>query len=78
MSAIKDFYWEKRDGKWRVKWVPLGEGMVPWADIYSAYAKSGFTGPLSLHLEYPGGEELPAIQKDLDFMKKAVAAAYGA
>lgn len=78
MSAIKDFYWEKTNGKWRTHWCPLGEGMVPWADIFSAYAKAGFTGPLSLHLEYPGGEELPAIQKDLDFMKKQVAAAYGA
>jgi sugar phosphate isomerase/epimerase len=78
MSAIKDFYWEKANGKWRTRWCPLGEGMVPWAEIFAAYAKAGFAGPVSLHLEYPGGEELSAIQKDLEFMKKQVAAAYGA
>ncbi len=78
MSAIKDFYWEKQNGKWRTHWCPLGEGMVPWAGFFAAYAKAGFTGPLSLHLEYPGGEEIPAIQKDLAFMKQQVAAAYGA
>ncbi len=77
MSAIKDFYWEKRDGKWRTTWCPLGQGMVPWLDFFAAYAKAGYTGPLSLHSEYPGGEELSAIQKDLEFIKRQVASAYG-
>jgi len=76
MSAIKDFYWEKQNGKWRVRWCPLGEGMVPWKDVFAAYAKAGFTGPLSLHSEYPGGEDEPAMRKDFEFLRDAVAAAY--
>lgn len=78
MSAIKDFHWEKREGKWRTRWCPLGEGMVPWPEFFAAYAKASFTGPLSLHQEYPGGEELSAVRKDLEFMRKHVEAAYGA
>lgn len=76
MSAIKDFYWEKANGKWRNHWCPLGEGMVNWPAVFGEYAKAGFSGPLSLHLEYPGGDELSSIQKDLAFLKKAVDAAY--
>lgn len=76
MSAIKDFYWEKRDGKWRNRWCPLGEGMVPWPEFFAAYAKAGYMGPISLHMEYPGGDELAAIGKDLEYVKKQAEAAY--
>ena len=76
MVAIKDFYWEKADGKWKNHWCPLGEGMVPWPDFFGAFAKAGYTGPLSLHLEYPGGDDLPSLRKDLEFMRKQVNAAY--
>ncbi|MGQ9917616.1 MAG: sugar phosphate isomerase/epimerase family protein [Bryobacteraceae bacterium] len=77
MAAIKDFEWEKRDGRWRVAWRPLGEGMVPWPDVFRALARAGFTGPLSLHLEYPGGDDLPSIGRDLAFLRKQVDEAYG-
>jgi sugar phosphate isomerase/epimerase len=76
MSAIKDFYWEKQDGHWRVRWCPLGQGMVPWKEVFAAYAKAGFAGPLSLHSEYPGGEDEPAMRKDMEFLSSAIAAAY--
>lgn len=76
MSAIKDFYWEKRDGKWRVAWCPLGQGMVNWPEIFTAYAKANFSGPLSLHVEY-GKDSLDDIAHDLAFMKREVAKAYG-
>jgi sugar phosphate isomerase/epimerase len=75
MSAIKDFYWDKRDGKWRIAWCPLGQGMVNWPEIFKAYAKAGFTGPLSLHVEY-GKDSLDDIARDLAFMKAEVAKAY--
>lgn len=78
MSAIKDFEWEKRNGRWQVAWRPLGEGMVAWPEVFRAYAQAGFAGPLSLHLEYPGGEELDAIARDLAFLRRQVEAAYGA
>lgn len=76
MSAIKDFYWEKREGRWRTVWCPLGQGMVNWPEIFKAYAKAGFTGPLSLHVEY-GKDDLNDIAKDFAFMKAEVSKAYG-
>jgi len=78
MAAIKDFFWEKKDGKWRVRWCPLGQGMVNWPAVFAAFAKSGYSGPLSLHVEYETHDELAAIASDLAFMKKQVAQAYGA
>lgn len=78
MAAIKDFEWEKSGGRWRVAWRPLGQGMVPWREVFGAFARAGFTGPLSLHLEYPGGDDLPSIEKDLAFLRRQVEEAYGA
>lgn len=78
MVALKDFYWEKRDGRWRVKWCPMGEGMVDWPKVFSAFAAARFTGPISLHVEYDPPDELAAIARDLEFIKKQVGAAYGA
>jgi L-ribulose-5-phosphate 3-epimerase len=56
---------------------PLGEGMVDWPQFFSVLAKGNFTGPVSLQLEYQVKDELAAIRRDLDFLKKARAAAYG-
>jgi len=77
MVAVKDFYWEKQKGRWRVKWCPMGEGMVDWPKVFSAFAAARFTGPISLHVEYDPPDELAAIARDLEFIKKQVKAAYG-
>lgn len=76
MVAIKDFYWNKADGKWKPQWCPLGEGMVDWQRVFASLAASGFTGPMSLHVEYHSKDELDAIAKDAAFVKKQIAAAY--
>ena len=88
MIALKDFYWEKNAaGVWRQQNCPLGEGMVPWKPFFAALARSGFNGPVSLHLEYaiPGGtaaaiqeNTLAAAARDVAFVKKGLAEAYGA
>lgn len=78
MVAMKDAYWEKANGRWRPKWVPLGDGMVDWPEVFRSFAKSSFNGPISLHVEYNPKDELDAIARDLAFMKKQVNAAYGA
>lgn len=79
MVALKDFVWEKSGDGWRTRWVPLGQGMVRWAEFFQLLAKSGFDGPVSLHIEYdPGGatkaarfeNSFAAAERDLAFVRK--------
>ncbi|HOL72734.1 MAG TPA: sugar phosphate isomerase/epimerase family protein [Bryobacteraceae bacterium] len=78
MVALKDFYWAKKDGKWIVQWCPMGEGMVNWPKVFAALASARFAGPLSLHVEYHADDELAAMARDVAFIRKQLAAAYGA
>ena len=78
MVALKDFYWEKQNGRWRMKMCALGQGMVDWPRVFKMLAAAKFTGPISLHVEYDPPDELAAIGKDLEFMRAQVKAAYGA
>lgn len=56
--AIKDFIWQKKDGKWTVQNVPLGEGMVDFKTYFSLLKQYQIQVPVSLHFEYPlGGAE---------------------
>ena len=80
---VKDFYWEKKDGKWQVKSVPLGEGMVDFKKYFTMLKQNNITGPLSLHCEYDlGGAQdgarrltiskevfIAAVQKDLTTLR---------
>jgi sugar phosphate isomerase/epimerase len=87
MIAVKDFYWEKRPGVgWQATNCPLGEGMVDWKAFFSLVAGSGFSGPVSLHLEYeiPGAtttaqetNTLEAARRDLAYLKARLVEAYG-
>ena len=54
----------------------MGEGMVKWPEVFAMLA-AGFTGPLSMHHEYEPVGDLGAIARDLAYVKKLVAAAYG-
>ena len=73
MVAIKDCYWEKNPrGGWRERFCPLGEGMVDWKYFFGALAKSGFRGPLSLHIEYEAPDPLEAAGKDLEFLNRGL------
>ncbi len=76
MVAVKDFYWEKKNGKWAMKWCPLGQGMVDWPAVLKRMALAKFTGPLTLHVEYENPDELKAVAEDFAVMKKMVDAAY--
>jgi L-ribulose-5-phosphate 3-epimerase len=74
MIALKDFRWSKSPKGWIVENCPMGEGMVDWTWVSSAIKTSGFTGPISLHLEYeiPAGTRhtLDAARRDLALAKK--------
>ncbi len=81
--VLKDFRWEKVNGKWEVVNVPIGEGMVDFKGYFKILKEYGLTPPASLHLEYPlGGAEkgnyeisidknivFDAMKKDLDSVR---------
>ncbi len=84
-TDIKDYIWEKDNkGVWKVKNVPIGEGMVDWKTYFTEYKKLNIAAPVSIHYEYDlGGAEsgsktttmpLPEIKnylkKDLQFLKE--------
>lgn len=58
-TDIKDFIWEKdEDGKWKIKNVPLGEGMVDFEKYFTMYKSFNIQAPVSIHYEYDlGGAE---------------------
>jgi len=78
MAVVKDFVWEKVEGEWRTRWVPLGQGMVRFDDYMPLLVQADFPGPLSLHIEYdPGGDTKTqqleraqeAAARDLEFLR---------
>jgi sugar phosphate isomerase/epimerase len=75
--AIKDFRWGQENGKWRVQYVPLGEGMVDFTAFLKSYKALGFSGPITVHGEYDlGGAEHGHAKPTMDlnrisgFLKK--------
>jgi len=56
--VLKDFYWGKVAGKWKIVNVPIGEGMVDFDAYFKRLKSYGLKPPVSLHCEYPlGGAE---------------------
>jgi sugar phosphate isomerase/epimerase len=54
--AVKDCMWAKgSNGKWKSEFVPMGSGMVYFAEFFKMVKQSGFNGPLQIHYEYPLG-----------------------
>ena len=56
---------------------PMGEGMVDWTAFFRVLAQSAFAGPLSIHMEYQRQDELGAMTKDLEFVRKHIEQAWG-
>lgn len=58
-TDIKDFHWNKDPkGVWRIKSVPLGEGMVDFDLYMKEFKKLDLSDPVSIHFEYDlGGAE---------------------
>lgn len=55
--VMKDFVWEKRDGRWRVVNTPIGEGMVDFPAYMKQLKDLNITAPISIHFEYTMPEE---------------------
>ena len=65
-TAIKDFLWERGAQGWRIKNVPLGQGMVNFEAYFGLVKKYNITGPISVHFEYPlPHEEAPERPKEI-------------
>jgi len=76
-TAIKDFYWKKDNGKWKITNVPLSEGMVDFDAYIKEYISLGISGPVTIHYEYDlggaqSGSKNPtmSLKEISDFMKK--------
>jgi sugar phosphate isomerase/epimerase len=82
--VLKDYRWEKIDGKWQALNVPIGEGMVDFDKFFKLLKRFGLHPPVSLHCEYdmggaekgnrniaiPAQQVFDAIQKDLVTVQK--------
>ena len=77
MITARDCYFTREGGAWKLADCPLGEGMVDWPQFFAALARARFAGPISLQVGYGAKDSLPAIKKDLAFLKQQRAAAYG-
>lgn len=75
--AVQDFTWVKEGKAWKMQMCPMGEGVVDWAGFFGILAQARFTGPLSIHMEYHQQDELAAMAKDLEFVRKQVQTAWG-
>jgi sugar phosphate isomerase/epimerase len=82
MIAVKDFIWEHTPKGWTTKSVPMGGGQVEWPWFAKAIVQAGYSGPISVHLEYTIDGATPAeiqrntmiaAKKDLVFTKKQFA-----
>jgi L-ribulose-5-phosphate 3-epimerase len=72
MVALKDFYWAKN----KMTMCPMGEGVVDWQKYFAALARIGFSGPISLHMEYKTTDERAAILRDAEFARKQIRMAW--
>lgn len=83
-TDIKDFVWSRNNKNgWKIKDVPLGEGMVDFTKYFDLYKSLDIGAPVSIHYEYDlGGAEYgktevsmsreeiyPLLYKDLTFLK---------
>lgn len=76
--AVQDFTFAKSGGGQKMQMCPMGEGVVDWTSFFRILAEAHFTGPISIHQEYPAKDELDAMKKDLEFTHMHVKQAWGA
>jgi L-ribulose-5-phosphate 3-epimerase len=60
-TDLKDFRWIQSPGKQVIENVPLGEGIVDFAQYFSRVRDLKIGGPRSVHLEYPPFEHGPNV-----------------
>ena len=61
------------EGKRRTRWVPAGEGCVPWSEVFAELARVGFDGPLTIHAEYQAEtpeEHRAKLKPEVEYFRK--------
>jgi L-ribulose-5-phosphate 3-epimerase len=76
MIVARDFVWAKEGGAWKAVPCALGEGVVDWPRLFGSLARAKFVGPVSIHVDYQPKDEIAAIRRDVEFIRKQVSAAY--
>ncbi len=76
MIVARDYLWSKDGGAWKPTPCPLGEGVVDWPRLFGSLARARFVGPVSIHVDYQPKDEIAAIRRDVEFIRKQVSAAY--
>jgi sugar phosphate isomerase/epimerase len=77
MLSARDFYWSREGGSWKRVPCALGEGMVDWGKVFAVLAGAHFNGPVSIAVDYEPKDQLGAIRRDVDFIRKQIHTAYG-
>jgi sugar phosphate isomerase/epimerase len=67
-----------RDCKKDATACPLGEGVVDWRHFFGLLAGAKFTGPITLQVDYRAQDNLAAIRRDGEFVRKCLGTGYGA
>jgi sugar phosphate isomerase/epimerase len=76
--AVRDFTWSKdAAGKPQPIPCPPGGGIVDWPKVFSIVGQARFSGPVTIHVDYQPKDELAAIRRDVEFVRKQIASAYG-
>lgn len=76
MVTARDCFFNREGDGWKLTDCPLGEGMVDWPSFFATLARAKFAGPISVQTSY-AKDPLPAIRKDLAFLKKQISLAFG-
>jgi sugar phosphate isomerase/epimerase len=68
--GCKDFAWVNEQGSWRVKVVPVGDGIVQWRAFFRCLHQMGFDGLISVHSEYAGWNAQQVIAQTRDDLQR--------
>ncbi|QDT82043.1 Xylose isomerase-like TIM barrel [Gimesia maris] len=83
LCAVKNFAWERGDGrdkyghqKWEAKTVPVADGISPIPQFVDALRKLGYKGTFSLHSEFKGRHSWKELSTQECLAQTAVDAKY--
>ncbi len=72
-TDIKDFIWSKNEeGNWKVKNVPLGQGMTDFQKYFEFYKSFNIEAPVSIHYEYDLGGAEHGKRKDISMPREEI------